>query len=137
MEQPPTPGDEAPGDSSATRLAEIARSLAAEPDVARTLQRIVDLAVETIDGCEGAGLLIVRGGVILAGSWSDEAVHEIEKLEYEIGGGPGVDAILREATFESDLRDQESRWPTFVARALAAGFESILAFRLFSAEDTL
>lgn len=137
MDQPPAPSSEPRGDPSAKRLSEIARSLAAEPDVARTLQRIVDLAVETIDGCEGAGLLIVRGGAILAGSWSDEAVHEIEKLEYEIGEGPCVDAILREATFESDLRDQESRWPTFVARALAAGFESILAFRLFSAEDTL
>jgi transcriptional regulator with GAF, ATPase, and Fis domain len=137
MDQGPAPSSESPSDPSATRLAEIARSLAAEPDVARTLQRIVDIAVETIDGCEGAGLLIVRGGVILAGSWSDEAVHAIERLEYEIGEGPCVDAILREATFESDLRDQESRWPTFVAEALAAGFESILAFRLFFAEDTL
>jgi transcriptional regulator with GAF, ATPase, and Fis domain len=137
MDRPPAPSSEPPSDPSATRLAEIARSLAGEPDVARTLQRIVDLAVETIDGCEGAGLLIVRGGAILAGSWSDEAVHTIEKLEYEIGEGPCVDAILREATFGSDLRDQESRWPTFVAQALAAGFESILAFRLFFAEDTL
>jgi hypothetical protein len=101
------------------------------------LQRIVDLAVETIDGCEGAGLLLVSGGKILAGSWSDEAVHEIEQLEYEIGEGPCVDAILREPTFETDLRDRAARWPTFVAQALAVGFESILAFRLFSAEDTL
>ena len=34
-------------------------------------------------------------------------------------------------------RDRAVRWPTFVAHALAAGFESILAFRLFAAEDTL
>lgn len=131
------PSGDPPSDPSAPRFAEIARSLAAEPDVARTLQRIVDLAVETIDGCEGAGLLIVSRGQILAGSWSDETVHTIEQLEYEIGEGPCIDAILREATFETDLRDRAARWPTFVAHALAAGFESILAFRLFAAEDTL
>jgi hypothetical protein len=131
------PPDDPPGDPSGTRFAEIARSLAAEPDVARTLQRIVDLAVETIDGCEGAGLLIVSRGKILAGSWSDEAVHRIEQLEYEIGEGPCIDAILSDPTFETDLRDRAARWPTFVAAALAAGFESILAFRLFAAEDTL
>jgi transcriptional regulator with GAF, ATPase, and Fis domain len=133
----PHPPDAPPSDRSATRFADIARSLAAEPDVARTLQRIVDLAVETIDGCEGAGLLIVSRGKILAGSWSDEAVHAVEQLEYEIGEGPCIDAILSEPTFETDLRDQAERWPTFVAHAVAAGFESILAFRLFAAEDIL
>lgn len=137
MEPFTRPPADPPSDPTAGRFAEIARSLAGEPDVARTLQRIVDLAVETIDGCEGAGLLIVSRGQILAGSWSDEAVHAIEQLEYEIGEGPCVDAILRVATFETDLRDRASRWPTFVAQALAAGFESILAFRLFAAEDTL
>jgi transcriptional regulator with GAF, ATPase, and Fis domain len=137
MDPFPRPRGDPPSDPSAPRFAEIARSLAAEPDVARTLQRIVDLAVETIDGCEGAGLLIVSRGKILAGSWSDETVHAIEQLEYEIREGPCIDAILREPTFETDLRDRAERWPTFVAHALAAGFESILAFRLFAAEDTL
>ncbi|MDQ1384282.1 MAG: hypothetical protein QOG65_1661, partial [Actinomycetota bacterium] len=104
MEPFTRPPADPPSDPTAGRFAEIARSLAGEPDVARTLQRIVDLAVETIDGCEGAGLLIVSRGQILAGSWSDEAVHAIEQLEYEIGEGPCVDAILRVATFETDLR---------------------------------
>ena len=36
-----------------------------------------------------------------------------------------------------DLRDHLSRWPTFAARAIDAGIQSMLAFRLFAAEDTL
>lgn len=126
------------GGLSATKFAEMARSMFAEPTVARVLQRIVDLAVETIDGCDGAGVMLVRGREIVAGAWSDQWVREVETMEYEIGEGPCVDAILLPATFESsDLRDELSRWPTFAARALDARIESVLAFRLFTAEQTL
>jgi transcriptional regulator with GAF, ATPase, and Fis domain len=139
MSEPARPRPEEPrGDRSAARFAEIARSLATEPTVSRTLRRIVDLAVEFIDGCEGAGLLIVSHREIVAGAWSDERVREIETMEYEVGEGPCLDAIFQNPTFESsDLRDELVRWPTFAARALDLGIESMLAFRLFRAEETL
>jgi len=125
-------------DSSSASIAEIARSLAAEPTVRLTLQRIVDVAAETIDGCDGAGLLLVSKGKIVVGAWSNELVRDVEEMEYEIGEGPCVDAIWERPTFESsDLRDQTSLWPTFAKRALGAGIESMLAFRLFASEETL
>jgi transcriptional regulator with GAF, ATPase, and Fis domain len=65
-------------------------------------------------------------------------VREIEQMECRIGEGPCVDAIRERPTFESsDLRDQLSRWPTFAAQAIDTGIHSMLAFRLFAAEDTL
>jgi transcriptional regulator with GAF, ATPase, and Fis domain len=126
------------GDPSAARFAEIARSLFTQPTVATTLQRIVDTAALTIDGCDGAGVLLIIRRRIVAGAWSNELVREIEEMEYEIGEGPCVDAIWKRPTFESsDLRDEMSLWPTFTARALDAGVESMLAFRLFASEETL
>ena len=123
-----------PGDG----FAEIARAIAGEPTVTRTLQRIVDLAVDRIDGCDEAGILLVADREIVAGAWSNEIVHRIEEMECEIGEGPCIDAIRQQPTFESsDLRDQLSRWPTFTARAIDAGIHSMLAFRLFAAQDTL
>src|SRR5579862_5688023 len=92
-------------DRSAAQFADIACTLAREPTVSGVLQRIVDLAVTTIAGCEGAGLLVVSRRTIVAGAWSDERVREIESFEYEVGEGPCLDAILRQPTFESsDLR---------------------------------
>ena len=44
------------GGGSADAFAEIARALLAEGDVQHTLQKICDLAVETIDGCDHAGI---------------------------------------------------------------------------------
>ena len=59
-------------------------------------------------------------------------------MEYELGGGPCVDAIWQRPVFESaDLRENAHQWPTFVPRALEAGIETMLGFRLFVAEDTL
>ncbi len=134
-------GGEEPGSphpDSSTHLAEIARAVSGEPTVARTLQRIVDLAVETIDGCDEAGILLIGNGQIVAGAWSDDLVREIEEMECDVGEGPCLDAIARRPMFESaDLRDQRAIWPTFTERALDAGIHSMLAFRLFAAEDTL
>ena len=58
--------------SDKATLAEVARSLFAEPTVALTLQRIVDRAAETVDGCDGAGLILVGKREIVAGAWSNE-----------------------------------------------------------------
>ncbi len=125
------------GPSSAA-IADIARALAAEPTVAATLQRIVDLAVETIDGCDGAGILLVEGHRILLGSWSSEFVRQVETMEFDVGEGPCIDAIGERPTFRTDdLRALSGQWPTFAALALGAGVESMLAFRLFAAEGTL
>jgi len=59
-------------------------------------------------------------------------------MECRIGEGPCLDAIAQRPTFESaDLREQQAIWPTFTANAIDAGIHSMLAFRLFAAQDTL
>jgi transcriptional regulator with GAF, ATPase, and Fis domain len=123
---------------SGRQFAEFARALFSEPTVMTTLQRIVDLAADTVEGCDAAGVLLVDKGRILAGSWSNDLVRQIETMEYELGEGPCVDAIWKQPVFESaDLHDAVSQWPRFAPRALEAGVESLLGFRLFLAEDTL
>ena len=49
------------GSASAETFAEMARALLAEADVQQTLQKIVDMAVETIDGCDYAGISFLKG----------------------------------------------------------------------------
>jgi transcriptional regulator with GAF, ATPase, and Fis domain len=123
---------------SGRQFAEFARALFSEPTVQTTLQRIVDLAAGTVDGCDAAGVLLVDKGRILAGAWSNDLVRQVETMEYELGEGPCVDAIWKQPVFESaDLHDAISQWPRFAPRALEAGVESLLGFRLFLAEDTL
>ena len=55
-------------DASDVELAQefgaIARILIAEADPEATLHRIVSLAVETIDGCEHAGISVIEGSTV-------------------------------------------------------------------------
>jgi putative methionine-R-sulfoxide reductase with GAF domain len=119
-------------------FAGIARSLASPTTVVATLQRIVDTAVETIDGCDGAGVLLVERRRIVVGAWSSDLVRQVEELEYELGEGPCLQIIREQAQVEiADLRVGSSPWPRFAARALDMGIGSMLAFRLFATEETL
>jgi transcriptional regulator with GAF, ATPase, and Fis domain len=137
----PSAASEGPIDDfvgSAQQFAELARALSSEPTVQATLQRIVDSAVENVDGCDGAGVLLVHRDEIVVGAWSDDLVRQVETMEYELGEGPCLDAISQQPVFESaDLSDHVSRWPRFAVQALDAGIHSMLGFRLFAAQDTL
>ena len=122
----------------AEQFAEVARALIAEGDVEHTLQKIVDLAVETIDGCDYAGISILRGGKGATPVATDQVVRSLDAIQYETGQGPCLDAIRDHEIFQTGDLGQEGRWPRFASRAhQETGITSMLCFRLFVAGDTL
>jgi len=55
----------------------------------------------------------------------------IEDLQFELGEGPGVDALSQDGpVLRSDLRSANARWPMFAPAALAAGVGAVFAFPL-------
>src|SRR5215210_1700827 len=125
-----------PGDPEA--FADVARALLAQGDVQHTLQKIVDLAVETIDGCDHAGISFLRGGKGSTPAASDSVPPLVDAIQYETGEGPCLSAIREHEVFESPDLAQEHRWPQFASRAhRETGVSSMLSFRLFVAGDTL
>jgi GAF domain-containing protein len=122
----------------AESFAELARALLAEPDTQHTLQRIVDLAVETVDGCDHAGMSLVRSNRVDTPAASDDVGPKVDALQTETGEGPCLSAIRDHEVFQTDDLATEDRWPEFSARAVEeTGVRSILGLRLFVAEDTL
>jgi transcriptional regulator with GAF, ATPase, and Fis domain len=119
-------------------FAEVARALLAEADVQHTLQKIVDLAVETIDGCDHAGVSVLHGKEVETPAASDDIPRAVDAIQYETGEGPCLDAIREHEVFESGDLAHEKRWPKFAGRARReTGVTSVLSFRLFVAGDTL
>jgi transcriptional regulator with GAF, ATPase, and Fis domain len=126
------------GGGSADAFAEIARSLLAQGDVQHTLQKICDLAVETIDGCDHAGISFLKGKKVETPAATDDVPRKVDAIQYEVGEGPCLDAIRDHEVFETGDLGQERRWPHFAARAQReTGITSMLCFRLFVAGDTL
>jgi len=121
----------------AEQFAALARRLLAEPDVASTLTRVIELATETIPHCQHAGIDRVERRVVTPVAQSDEIPATIGALQSEAGEGPCLDAIAEHAVVVTGHLSQEARWPKLAGPAHAATrVQSILAFRLFTGTTT-
>lgn len=124
--------------SSNQTFADIARALLAEHDVQQTLQKIVELAVETIDGCDHAGISFVQGKTFITPAATDDVPRAVDTIQYEADEGPCLDAIREHEVFQTGDLSRETRWPRFAHRAQSeTGVTSMLSFRLFVEADTL
>ena len=125
--------------SVAQNLASVARQLQGEDTPVRTWQRIVDLAVATLDGCEMAAISLVHAsGRIDTPVFTDKLALKVDEIQYETGQGPCLQSIRdHEVVMTPDLA-AEDRWPQFSRRASEeTGIRSMIGFRLFVREDTL
>lgn len=118
------------------RFSETASALFSAGGVIDTLQQVVDLAAETIEGCDFAGVFLLGGDSITTPVHTDPLVVEIDALQRQCEEGPCLAAIGHATThYAGDLAD-DVRWPCFGPRATALGVRSALAVSL-SADGTL
>ena len=127
-----------PAQELAAQFAGVARALAAEPTVEKTLVRLVEVAVEIIPGCHHAGVTVVRRGRLETPAATDEVPAAVDALQYRTGQGPCLSAITEHAVYRTGDLAADQRWPAFAGPAVRrTGVRSVLAYRLFTEEDTL
>lgn len=111
-------------------LAEVARALFATGTVEGSLQLTVELAVATVEGCDAAGIFVVRDGRVVIAAASHPIVVELDEHQFANNEGPCLDAVAgRGMTHAPDLAETD-RWPSFGPVAARAGIRSALALRL-------
>ncbi len=115
----------------AEEFARISRELHAEPSPQPTLERIVELAVETIPACQFCGISFrYPDGTIETPACSAEVVGQADVLQYEFGEGPCLDAIWStDVLVIGDLK-AERRWPKWAPGAAELGLTSTLSVRI-------
>jgi transcriptional regulator with GAF, ATPase, and Fis domain len=122
----------------AKAFAEIARALVVADTLEATLDMIAHLAVDTIDGCEHAGVFLIESGTISTPAASDDIPRALDTLQYELEEGPCLDAMREHEVFRIEDLWMETRWPRFTSRTVKdTGVRSLLAFRLFAERETL
>lgn len=123
----------------ADMFARIARELESAVDPRETREVVTRSAVESVPGCEHAGIsLIPRRGRIVTVAATDDVVARIDAIQYELDEGPCLGAIADHAVYTiDDMSEVSAQWPEFARRAATeAGVASMLAFRLFTDGDT-
>ena len=118
----------------AREFADIAQLLAAGQNAGATLQKVCALAVEHIRGCDHAGISLIERHRIHTRGSTDQVPTIVDRIQYESGEGPCLDAIRTMEVVRVDDLLTDGRWPRFARPAVdASGVRSMLAFRLFVA----
>lgn len=122
----------------ATEIAHIARDLLAQPTMQETLNRITELAVETVPGCDHAGILLVRPGFrVETTAATSQLVVDSNEAQGASGEGPWFDPAWRDETYRIAHMAEERRWPRYVLTARELGIGSMMGFQLFADEESL
>ncbi|NYE38610.1 transcriptional regulator with GAF, ATPase, and Fis domain [Nocardioides cavernae] len=126
--------------SQAERIADTARHLQeTHDDPEATWQTAVEVMQESVDGCDGVGLSMVhrRREVTTVAATCDLA-READRLQYELGEGPCLDAVWERHIVRSRDLAADRRWPTWGPRvADATEARSIVCYQLFTNEDRI
>jgi GAF domain-containing protein len=117
-------------------FAELARELAGHTDEATLWAAIVGAALRAIPGTEHAGITVLRRGKFQTMAPSSDLPRRVDAIQYELGSGPCVDAVLQQRIFRTGDLSQDPRWPEFGSRAAREEHVfSMLGFRLYLEND--
>lgn len=120
-------------DTLAEALTELSGLLLEEESVTTTLQRVADLAVQTLPHCDGAGVTLIDGGSrYRTAVHTDPSVIVVDRAQYEAGDGPCLTAAQERRIVRVAVREAHERWPRFAREAERAGVLSFLAAPLLS-----
>ncbi len=119
---------------SGGRRARILAKLEVPQGSGRATARLCEVSAE-VTSVSGAAIMLVQGDAV-GGSLctTDEVSALIEELQYVLGEGPCIDAILEDRPVtESDLVDPTvPRWSAFTPTAVGAGARAVFGFPLHS-----
>jgi GAF domain-containing protein len=102
-----------------------------------TLQRVAELAVQEVDGCDMAGVTVMRDGKPETTVFTDPTAPHIDQAQYESGSGPCLEAFMTGHVLRIVDTASEDRWPEFAAAAHAEGVNSTLSLPLLVGASTL
>lgn len=119
-----------PTEELTAALTQTVTGLLSAATVQDTLDQVVSLAVDTIEGCDFAGIFVARGHTVTTPVCTDPLVIQADELQHRLDQGPCLDALAGSTVFYADDLGDDARWPRFGPEAVALGVRSLLALPL-------
>ncbi len=120
-------------------LLDAADSLYTMESMDQNLQRMVEVARDSLREIDHAGVTLARQATVQTTAATDDFVVEVDRVQYGLGTGPCLDKLRTTEiiTVVDHVRAGGRAWPEFLARAAEMGVRSMIAVRLFRNDDTL
>jgi ANTAR domain/GAF domain len=129
-------------DETLQHLAEAFSSL--EPHVRQSapiddvFSAITGNGVRVVRGAEHSAVTRGRPGAFKTVAQTSDVPLRVDSIQYDLGYGPCVDAIVDNTTYVCPDLAEEQRWPGFGRRAVEeVGVRSMLSYRMFLEDDDL
>jgi GAF domain-containing protein len=106
-----------------------------EGTLGETLTRVSDLACESIEAADLAGITMLVEGRARTAVFTDATSPEIDAAQYETGVGPCLDAFRHQKIYRVESTAADARWPAFSAAAAKQGVRSTLSLPLVAQSE--
>jgi len=111
-------------------FAELGRMKLDESDLQAVLDRVAELARQTLPGLAGASVTLVESDRAFTAAFAGQLALDLDETQYQEGFGPCLEAAQSAGTVTVPDMAAETRWPAFARQALAAGVRSSLSVAL-------
>ena len=101
-----------------------------ESDLQAVLDRVAELARQTLPGLAGASVTLVESDRAFTAAFAGQLALDLDETQYQEGFGPCLEAAQSAGTIAVPDMAAETRWPAFARQALAAGVRSSLSVAL-------
>jgi hypothetical protein len=101
-----------------------------EASVGSAFQAIVDVALHRVPGAAACSITQLNHDSFRTVAASSEIARQADQIQYELGTGPCVDAILDRTTYRPRDLMTDARWPEYGRRVAALGLRSMLSYRM-------
>jgi GAF domain-containing protein len=113
-------------------IAAAARALYEGQTLDATLQRIVEVARDSVPGFDQVGISTVdKKGNVTTRATTGDLVRILDSVQYDLGEGPCVDTLRETEVVVAPHIAQDSRWPRYAPVAVEHGVQAQLALRLY------
>jgi transcriptional regulator with GAF, ATPase, and Fis domain len=125
-------------DQLADLFTELGRDLSTQHSLDDVLSRLTHRSVAVVPGAELAGITRSHRGRFETVAPTDQRATRVDRIQYDLGSGPCVDAILDNTVYRTGDVSQERRWLEFGRRAVEEeGIHSVLSVRFFLEDDDI
>lgn len=117
-------------EDAARELALLSGVVLAQQDLTSTHEEITRIALRALPAAGGATITTFRDGRPEASAASSDWARQLDEMQYVEHEGPCLDCARTGNTFRIADLEVETRWPSYVPRALEAGVRSVLSVPL-------
>lgn len=122
----------------AAAFARLSQQMFTEQGQATTTDRIVNMVVEAIPGCEAAGLSVLGPkGEVQTCAYTSPLAAAAVALQHELDEGPCLSAIEDPSTYVINDTASDNRWRQWCPKVATLGVRSVLSVRLSTETNVL